>query len=205
MKQMLLQFFRWLIVTLQHFFEPVGWVARQRVSGCMVGVGIACFAVCRMEVSLLKWFWFGGGTKQRHAWLDFPLCSTPRPSLKKRPRAFVLDKSHLSCCFCWKTFKIHEDPRLIHADCFIRQGREECAPVGNWEGRWFHFTGDLWPACCSLWRNPRNPAERSNTTPPQSSAQPSVCAVFAVSPDNHKPISASSGSHCELWQRKHQF
>lgn len=35
---------------------------------------------------------------------------------------------------------------------------------------------------------------RRRTTPPQSPAQPSVCALFAVSPDNCKPTAAPPGS-----------
>ena len=91
-----------------------------------------------------------------------------------------------------------------------RQEREELATVllvhwqGIWEASWIHFRCRLGfpnlPAALSraipgiLWRR--------GMAPPQSPAQPSVCALFVVSPDNCKPTAASPGSPCVLFGRR---
>lgn len=82
------------------------------------------------------------------------------------------------------------------------QEREELVAVllvrwqGIWEGSWIHFRCGLGfpdlPAALS--RAIPGISWRRGVAPPQSPAQPSVCALFAASPDNCKPTAVSPDS-----------
>lgn len=103
---------------------------------------------------------------------------------------------------CWVFFKLEKTTvTFALKDLHLTFG--ECAAGGREENWWQpslvtgRELGELDPlqmqAGIPCWTIP-GISWRRRTTPPQSPAQPSVCALFAVSPDNCKPTAAPPGS-----------